>query len=450
MTNPQQQPSQENRALSGNALLHFRLPKIASGRRQTKLGAVKKTKKPATAPRASSRPAGNLCRVLLVVDNAPLRAEALRLYRLMELRVTEVRLELTNFETRDLPAWHRWEAATLGALLTELRTVLQELAEKRELMLDIEDERYWTGCSRLAAYRRIMQEREDIKNGVAPEEPEEDFDDDFPPGPEAPEADFPRVFGASDLPEGMTAEVFDAMSRREQNAFRQEYKAISGLYELMTGLTAPELDEVLAADRARAGGGAPPRKDARTPPGPEPSRAEAPEKSRESSRLKDLYRMLVRQLHPDVHGEQTPAEREFWHQVQDAYGTGDLERLEALYGRLQVGLKGDEHKLPVAVLQRMTRELLDTFKTLQNAVTKARRNPAWQFSLAKRREKIEARRRTELERDLRDAQGELAYLRMELETLAAKAQKPVKRRKKKGAKAARPVKSFADEDIAFQ
>ena len=47
--------------------------------------------------------------------------------------------------------------------------------------------------------------------------------------------------------------------------------------------------------------------------------------------LKDLYRSLVRRLHPDLNPRQTPGDRELWLQVQRAYANRDVGQLESLY-----------------------------------------------------------------------------------------------------------------------
>ena len=70
------------------------------------------------------------CRLLLVIDNEPLRQQALRDYQAAEKNLLRVRSEMEAFETRDLPAYHRWEASTFGALLTEIREMESMIAEK--------------------------------------------------------------------------------------------------------------------------------------------------------------------------------------------------------------------------------------------------------------------------------------------------------------------------------
>ena len=58
---------------------------------------------------------------------------------------------------------------------------------------------------------------------------------------------------------------------------------------------------------------------------------ESPPLSRnELEAIKALYRKLVRQLHPDMTGGESPAFRKYWHEVQRAYRGCDLAYLEIL------------------------------------------------------------------------------------------------------------------------
>jgi hypothetical protein len=57
------------------------------------------------------------------------------------------------------------------------------------------------------------------------------------------------------------------------------------------------------------------------------SNLESPTRSAE---LRNLFRQLAKQLHPDVIGELSPEQSHLWHLVKDAYRSGDVEKLKAL------------------------------------------------------------------------------------------------------------------------
>ena len=50
-----------------------------------------------------------------------------------------------------------------------------------------------------------------------------------------------------------------------------------------------------------------------------------------SEELKSLYRKIVKRLHPDVHPDPTPREKELLRQAQEAYKIGDLEKMRGIW-----------------------------------------------------------------------------------------------------------------------
>jgi hypothetical protein len=57
------------------------------------------------------------------------------------------------------------------------------------------------------------------------------------------------------------------------------------------------------------------------------SHLDSPERS---GNLRNLYRELTKQLHPDVNHELTQEQIQLWHVVREAYENGDLEKLKAM------------------------------------------------------------------------------------------------------------------------
>jgi hypothetical protein len=49
------------------------------------------------------------------------------------------------------------------------------------------------------------------------------------------------------------------------------------------------------------------------------------------TRLKEIYRQLVRRLHPDARTDAKDGVEAIWHEVQEAYVKGDVERLGAAF-----------------------------------------------------------------------------------------------------------------------
>jgi len=81
----------------------------------------------------------------------------------------------------------------------------------------------------------------------------------------------------------------------------------------------------------------------------------------DSAELRKIYRLLAKQLHPDVNDSLTGEQKNIWHLVNDAYDTCDLEMLRAIQvvyekelttvGNKIAALTGEEITLKIEVLK---------------------------------------------------------------------------------------------------
>lgn len=372
-----------------------------------------KKRRPAVR-RAQTRPTG--IRTLLVIDNEPIRRGILREYHSVEKSLGRLREELEGFETRDLPAYHRWESVTFGALLTEIREMEFQATEKHHLLMEVEEESFWENCSMVTAYRRVMARREN------PADPDDEEDEPFSGrGPDETEPAGEKMFGDSDLPPGFDFAEYDRMSAAAKKKARASYENLAAMFEAFTGNPAPDFDEVLR--RERPGGH-------REDPLPERARpAQAPAPDPTADRLKTLYRQMVRKLHPDTNPNQGWRERELWHDVQAAYQAGDLDRLEAVAGRCEIGLHGVSGDVPVRFLLRLIHDLRTALRGLRKQAREVRGHSAWNFSQRQiHLPALEKTRRRILEKSRAVAAAELARLTRALDQLAeASARSPARR-----------------------
>jgi chromosome segregation ATPase len=142
----------------------------------------------------------------------------------------------------------------------------------------------------------------------------------------------------------------------------------------------------------------------------------AQKKSARSSRLKELYRALVRRLHPDTQNSTTPQHVEWWHQVQMAYASGDAEQLEVLLTLCETEQK--QTTTSVSLLMRMTRHLRSSLRTLQGRLRECRRDPAWRFSTREDPSALFGRIEWRLKAELAEAKQVLAALEAQLASWA--------------------------------
>ena len=62
--------------------------------------------------------------------------------------------------------------------------------------------------------------------------------------------------------------------------------------------------------------------------------------------MKELYRRLVRRLHPDLRADGSAAVSALWHEVQEAYAASDVARMEILLALSDIETRA--HGRPVA------------------------------------------------------------------------------------------------------
>lgn len=99
------------------------------------------------------------------------------------------------------------------------------------------------------------------------------------------------------------------------------------------------------------------------------------------SRLKSLYRQIVRLLHPDRIADPQAFDRRTWQDVQEAYRRGDLSRLEQLFEAAKVGQAAPSQsaEAPIDDLLTMRRDAERAMQSIKAELKRAKANPAWRF-----------------------------------------------------------------------
>lgn len=160
-----------------------------------------------------------------------------------------------------------------------------------------------------------------------------------------------------------------------------------------------------------------------------------PEKP-ENTRLKDLYRQLVRRLHPDVRTNEADSSNDLWHEVQQAYQRGDVDRLEMLQALTDLHEGSTGTHLSYGQLRSALEELKSNLRQLQLKVLSAQREIDWGFSSKRSYQKIETKIRKSFDRDLLDQTALIAEMNEQLgewektEKRRASPQRPSSRTKK--------------------
>ncbi len=276
--------------------------------------------------------AGNHCRALVRVDGTGIRKKIKKDYEKALRDLDNSRRVLDRFQQTDQPQFTRWLNRHFGVLLTELRELNLKMAGDEAIIFMVQNEVMFGGGSYARAYKRVMELRDN------PEPP--------PPSP-SPGGERDR---------GQSGAGPDWENPDEPD------DPLKSIFEEMFGELGPE--ERPWEEPGRKVG--------------QPPQAAAP--AHVSKRLKELYRAVVRRLHPDSQREMTAQKMEWWHQAQSAYEAGDAEQLEVILTLCEIAESGTTAHTSASLLQRITARLKSSLREIKRQITQRRREPAWNFS----------------------------------------------------------------------
>ena len=319
------------------------------------------------------------------VDQRPLRREAAsECGRAMD-RLEKARREWKRYEREDQPAYQRWMASTFGALMSRLRDLEARVHEKENLVREVEREMHFGGSSSYRAAYSTVQRRRTHPEATPPPRREENahFQEE-----EEELSEFEQELLFEEFLRTFLGLNPDRMSDRQYARMFADFK-----------------NKVLGQKRPE-----PPPLETE----PEPDLPPEPPKSGQD-RVKELYRLLVRRLHPDMRADNNSEVSAIWHDVQEAYATGNVERLEMLlaFTDIQSNTAGEHTSL--FQMRSVLAELRRAFTALQRTLRTAKKDHAWNFARRKDRTKLESRVRREMESTLDWNENQLH----ELESLIA-------------------------------
>ena len=340
-------------------------------------------------PRASrknqsaSTARGTWGRSIILVDQTTLRRETSRECTRLMARVEKARTEWTHFEQKDLPAFARWMAARFGSLMTRSRELSDLIREKEHLVAEVEAESWTTASPLHVAYRRVIYRREHPQPEYRPpggpgheRDPDADFDDGGPPDEFELEMMFDELLRNVGInPDRMSNSAYEQLFREFKNKFGPPPSGPPPFH----------------------GNNDSPSSASRTPP-------------QQQARIKEIYRILVRRLHPDLRADGDAAVSSIWHEVQEAYGAGDLDRLETLLALTDIKSNQAGDHTSLSQMRAVLEELARNLKALQKSLRHARKDDAWNFSRSNDRTTLETNFRHKLETELEEQQRRLQAL----------------------------------------
>lgn len=142
----------------------------------------------------------------------------------------------------------------------------------------------------------------------------------------------------------------------------------------------------------------------------------------EDEKIKQLYRKLVRKLHPDAQGPETVESwmKRFWQRVQDAYKSKDAETLERLF-KLTLLRTNSLNQLTFDEIGQAKSWLQKDLAGLQNEKSQLKRSMAWGFTDLKDFKALSRKIRKEFEATRNSILSEIQKVKNQHQVLQAMA-----------------------------
>ena len=143
-----------------------------------------------------------------------------------------------------------------------------------------------------------------------------------------------------------------------------------------------------------------------------PAAESAPRPPAEASAdARGIYRRLVQRLHPDRGGSWTAARQRLWHEVQQAWASGDADWLARLEAEWDAAHESIGLWSPLSRLYRAIEELHAARRDTERKLRSYRGSPPWRFTrTAAARDALYRRVAANFEHDLEFLQRQLAWL----------------------------------------
>lgn len=338
-------------------------------------------------------------RRIVPVDQGPLRKAAGALARRKLREADRLAGDIEEFERVVLPAYARWEDEHLAPLREERARARARLLELREVLEEVTIESIMSGRGGAEVLEEVQERRRreeagrgdgagGAADGGGPAGGGDGGGGGGADGGEDMDAGYPEIERAFRHYWRMLAgEDPDRLSRRAYNRQFREFRA--RFAEAGAGWAREE--------KGAVGGG---RDD--------------------GARLKELYRVLVRRLHPDTgKSRNDPRTRQLWHDLQRAYADGDLDQLEVLLVITDLSGGGDAGRSTLFHLREVANAIDERIRAMRKKLRQMKKTDAWGFRHAKDRDEA-CRRLLEDERFLlEEERGMVAMLEAECEKIRA-------------------------------
>lgn len=325
---------------------------------------------------------------LIRLNTHSIRNKALKDYKKAEQDLDRLKEQLKRYHEEDRPGFRSWIHKNFGNLLSRQRELMQAIDDKKNILFEIETLAIRYRLSKAIAYKKFLWRRE--HPAEAEEEDrlwEEAMEKKRKKSDPEPGSDFFSEEEDEDDPD----------SPFSQNDFTnipdEAWESFSDYFEEMTGIRPPARN---AAQK--------PKEDDKT--------------------VKELYRTIVRRLHPDHHGKMTDARKGLWHEAQTAYRNKDTNALYNILARCENGESGLGAHSAVSLIQNLTRHLKQALRSTKQEIKQVKQDPAWDYQTRCRDPRFGHSIRQQLSAEIADAEWNLQSAEAVLQQLEREMNRP--------------------------
>lgn len=296
---------------------------------------------------------------IIALDQEPFRRNAAAECSRARVRLENARVAWHRFEREDKPAFHRWRAREFGPLLSKAREVELQIRECQALVHEVEMEMRRSFQDASSAYQRVIFRRENPT--VAEEEPFNGLTNEC---------------GASRVLSDFEKEaLFQEWIRRSlgTNPDKMDDDAYSTTFEAFKS-------HMFLRPRTEALPRNPYPPSGRFKESLEEDEGEVEATAPADARVKELYRRLVRRLHPDRRADGNASVSALWHEVQEAYAASDIARMEILLALSEIEFDHMSNETSLSQMRAVLVELERAWRALEKSVLEAQGEDAWNFA----------------------------------------------------------------------
>lgn len=303
---------------------------------------------------------------LIKIDQRPIRKKHIQSCKKAIKDLNKARGELFVFESQDLPKYNTWYNRTFQSEISEVKEAHDKAGEAYMLIKDIEFIKTKLRVSNYEAYKIALDRKKNpqkYEHLFRDKQSHDDFFDD--------EEDFEEEFFQKEedmFNEDQIEFLFKDFINQNPDIRKavENKKVYDFLFEKFKEKFQGEKRNYTYDEEKK----------------PE---SKTSDKSL-VEQVKALYRTLARKLHPDYRKSSEDHYNELWFQVQEAYKTSNLEKLEILNSQFNAyeGNFGDEFSIFQIISARESYKL--QLKSVRSKIRSAKKDIAWGFSKVSQRD----------------------------------------------------------------